>query len=81
MTLRNPPETVTKAIKKRAVEKGLSINKAVISLLEDIAEKDDTKRNVYHDLDHLAGRWSKDEAEKIEKAVKEQRSIDKDLWK
>jgi hypothetical protein len=35
----------------------------------------------YHDLDHLAGTWSKEEAEAFEKLIAEQRTIDPELWK
>jgi hypothetical protein len=35
----------------------------------------------YHDLDHLAVTWTKDEAAAFDKLITEQRTIDPELWK
>jgi hypothetical protein len=35
----------------------------------------------YHDLDHLVGTWTKEEADEFDKIVKSFRTIDPDLWK
>jgi len=35
----------------------------------------------YHDLDHLAGLWAKEEAAEFDKALDAQRKIDEGLWK
>jgi len=35
----------------------------------------------YHDLDHLVGTWTKQEAAAFDKIVKSFRTIDPDLWK
>ena len=34
----------------------------------------------HHDLDHLAGTWSPEEAREFEAALTEQRQIDPELW-
>ncbi len=83
ITLRNLPPEVAKAIQKRAKEQRTSVNKAVIGLLEESvgARPTATKQVRYHDLDHLAGTWSKEEAEAFEKLIAEQRTIDPELWK
>jgi len=36
---------------------------------------------VYHDLDHLAGKWSKAEAEGFNRNLQFQRKIEVGLWK
>ena len=33
-----------------------------------------------HDLDHLAGTWSQEEADEFDAALAEQRRIDPELW-
>ncbi len=60
-----------------------SVNKAVISLLEEsLGKKPQKKEQVrYHDLDHLAGSWTKEEAEAFDKITQSFRTIDPDLWK
>ncbi|MEK6525494.1 MAG: hypothetical protein AABZ22_01335 [Nitrospirota bacterium] len=83
ITLRNLPPEVAKTVQQRAKQKKTSVNKAVIELLEEsVGDKVKKKEKVrYHDLDHLAGTWSKEEAEAFEKLIAEQRTIDPELWK
>jgi hypothetical protein len=35
----------------------------------------------YHDLDELAGSWSKQEADAFDQALGKQRTIDPEMWK
>ena len=60
----------------------MSINKVVISLLEERTGKDEKKKHkkIHHDLDHLAGKWSTDEYRGFSKTLHLQRGIDKELW-
>lgn len=79
LTLRNLPPDVAQAIREEAEKKGLSLNKAVIGLLEKNIGLSG-KKKIYHDLDELSGSWSVDEAKKFEKTLNTQRAIDTDLW-
>lgn len=84
ITLRNLPPELAKIVRKKAEEKGTSINKAVISLLEEgtvTPRMKQEKKTLYHDLDALAGSWTKEEALEFEKALAVQRTIEPDLWK
>ena len=82
ITLRNLPPEVSKAIQQRAKRNKTSVNRAVIGLLEESLGKKQQKKDKvrYHDLDHLAGSWTKKEAEECEKFIAEQRTIDPGLW-
>jgi TRAP-type C4-dicarboxylate transport system substrate-binding protein len=80
VTLRNLPPHIAKIIRKRADEAGASLNKAVIRLLEEAVGTKEKKGTLHHDLDMLAGSWTKQEAASFEKALDQQRAIDKDLW-
>jgi TRAP-type C4-dicarboxylate transport system substrate-binding protein len=81
VTLRNLPPHLARIIRKRADETGASVNKAVIRLLEEsLGPKEKKGTTLYHDLDTLAGSWTKQEAASFEKALGQQRAIDKDLW-
>jgi len=81
ITLRNLPPEVARLVQRRAREKRTSINKAIIELLE---ERSGTARKgsraLYDDLDHLAGSWTREEAAAFEQVLKEQRTIDPDVW-
>jgi hypothetical protein len=83
ITLRNLPPDVTRAIQQRAKQNKTSVNKAVIGLLEEsLGKKPGKKEKVrYHDLDHLIGTWTKEEADAFDKLIAEQRTIDPELWK
>lgn len=83
VTLRNLPPELARIIRRKASEHGTSLNKTVISLLEDSVgirrKKEDTP--LHDDLDPLAGSWTKEEAAAFERVLARQRAIDSDLWK
>ncbi len=84
ITVRGVPDEIGRKIKKEADRKGLSLNKAFISLLENAAgtkSRGKKRRDLCHDLDHLSGIWAKEEAETFKKSLGFQRRIDEDLWK
>ena len=84
ITLRGIPVDIERMMKREAERKGLSLNKAFISLLEraiGTKEKVQKRKSLHHDLDHLCGIWTKREAEEFIKTVQFQRTIDEDLWK
>lgn len=83
VTLRNLPPDLANAIRRRAKEQGSSLNKAVIGLLQESLGKGARKSapTVYHDLDALAGSWSRDEAARFEASLRDQRAIDPDVWR
>lgn len=84
ITIRSIPDEVKRTVRKEAEKKGVSLNKAVISLLEravGTGAPEKKKRALYHDLDHLAGLWSREEAASFDKALKAQRKVDAELWK
>ena len=84
LTVRNLPPEVVRIIRRKASEKRTSANKAVISLLEErvgIRGKEKGQAPVYHDLDALAGSWTKEEAAAFDKALRRQRGIDPGDWK
>lgn len=84
ITIRSIPDKVKKTIRKEAEQKGVSLNKAIISLLERAVgtkAPEKKKRVLYHDPDHLAGLWSREEASEFDKSLKAQRKVDAELWK
>lgn len=82
VTLRNLPPKVAQTIRQRARDKRVSVNKAVIGLLEEQVGVEGKKpAPQYHDLDTLAGSWTKAEAAEFDKALAKQRTIDPALWK
>ncbi len=83
VTLRNLPPELARIIHRKATENRTSINRAVIGLLEEGAgiRKKKGVEAPHHDLDALAGSWTKNEAAAFERALKRQGVIDPELWK
>ena len=82
ITVRNLPQAVAKAVKEKARKEKLSLNKAILRLLEEATGANKGKQTVVHDdLDHLAGTWSAAEYRQFVDALRKQRQIDPKLWK
>ncbi len=81
--MRNLPPGLARIIRRKAQAKGTSLTKVVVDLLEEGAGIRGKKRGsaAHHDLDDLAGSWSKDEAAAFHKALAWQRAIDSDPWR
>lgn len=86
ITVRNLPPDVAELVRRKAAEEDLSLNKTVIRLLKERIElangpsRGKEKPTLHHDLDHLAGTWTDDEADEFDARVQEQRGIDAGLW-
>lgn len=81
ITLRNLPKEVAGAVSRKARKEGISLAKAVIRLLEEAAGIRRKTEVLHHDLDSLAGSWTPAQAATFEKALREQRKVDPELWK
>ena len=80
ITLRNLPEPVARAVRERAETYHVSLNKAVIGLLEEATGSGAAPARRYGDLDHLFGALSAEGAEAIERSVAEGRTIQPEEW-
>jgi hypothetical protein len=83
ITVRNLPPEVARRIKQKAKKERISLNRAVISLLENATgiRSADSKDVLHHDLDELAGCWSEDEYQEFLETLHEQRQIEPEVWK
>lgn len=79
ITVRNLPPAVARAVRERARSRRISLNKAVVSLLEEATGAGASA--LHHDLDHLAGTWSEAEYRRIVESSKEQRTTDPEMWR
>ncbi len=82
ITLRGVPPELERLILRRSAESGESLNRVVITLLEQGAGLRRKPRPVlHHDLDRLAGTWSAEEAAELDRDLAEQRRVEAELWK
>ena len=76
-TIRNIPPDLDKALKARAKRLGKSVNQVALEALANVVEHPVKRRS----LRDMPGAWSKSEAERFDRFLKEHRSIDAELWK
>ena len=81
ITLRNVPPDVARRIERLARAEGISLNKAAIRLLREPAVGKGRQGPPYDDLDALSGTWSAKEADAFDAALREQRKIDRKMWR
>lgn len=73
ITLRNIPGELRDAIERRAKQVGLSLNKTVLRMLDELLGPARSQPVRYHDLDHLAGTWSAEDGQDFDQALAELR--------
>ena len=77
-TIRKLPVRLDEAIRKRAKEEGKSLNTvAVEALMEAFGLRGSAAS--HRDVGSLAGSWVEDPA--VDEALREQRSIDDEMWR
>jgi len=83
MSVRGLDPELEEKLKQVAREKGKSVNQVVIEAMKKqfglVKERKFTK--IYHDLDHLFGRWSQEEFDHIQEKIESGRKIDEELWR
>jgi len=79
MTLRRIPDSLEKALRNRAKESGLSLNKVSIELLEQ-ALGVDSRKNKKRDLSEFSGMWTQDDLKEFEQNTQGFNSIDPEIW-
>lgn len=84
-TVRGLSGETERRLAREAKEKGVSLNRAIVSLIEKEAGVGSGKlragKHSYKDLDHLFGIWTKDDAGEFGKNLELQRKVDEGLWK
>jgi hypothetical protein len=83
ITVRNLPPELARLIRQKAKQEGISLNRAVIRLLEEATGLGrQGRKEVFHDdLDALAGSWTKEDADEFDAFLREHRTIDSEMWK
>jgi hypothetical protein len=76
-TLRGIPTEVDQALRKKARERRVSLNRLLVDELITASGASTTRR--YRSLKQVAGRWKEDP--EFDKALEAQRQIDWSLWR
>jgi len=82
ITVRRIEPSLAKKLKQVANKEGKSVNQLVIETIKQYLGMKKEKRFtvVYHDMDHLFGRWSEEEFEQIQGKIDSERKVEKELW-
>ena len=83
MTIRGLEPILIDKMKKLAKRQNQSLNQFVVeTLMLHMGMKKEKKFTAeYQDLDHLFGRWSEKEFNRIQARIDSERKIDKELWR
>jgi len=74
--------SVANKLKNEAKTEGKSVNQFVKDIIKEHLGIGVKKKYtaIHHDLDHLFGRWSEEDFQKIQEKIKRERTIDNELW-
>jgi hypothetical protein len=78
-TVRNISFKADRALRQKAAERKTSLNEVLRQALLREAGVDGLEKAVFHDLDHLAGKWVDDPV--FDEAINALDQIDESLWK
>jgi len=79
MTLRGIDPALRSALEAQAAKLGMSLNAVILQVLRSSLGLARAVE-ISHDLDALAGAWSRDEAQEFAAAIREFEEIDPSLW-
>jgi len=82
ITVRRLEPSLAKKLKQVANKEGKSVNQLVIDTIKQYLGMKKEKRYtvVYHDMDHIFGKWSEEEFEQIQGKIDSERKVEKELW-
>lgn len=81
LTIRGLDDETTRALKRTAEQKGLSVNGLVVHIIRESLGIEKAGKRSFTDLDHLAGTWSEKEYREFERNTSSFEAIETRLWK
>lgn len=81
ITVRNIPLGLARKLRQLADERGVSLGKLVVQLLEEATGLKKQKKARSSNLDKYFGVWTEEEYQEFEASLAEQRRIDPEVWK
>lgn len=81
INLRGLDKSLMARLKAESKQRGVSMNTLILQFIrQGLGLTYERKATVYHDLDKLAGTWSKKDEEEFNKAIVDFEKIDPELW-
>ncbi len=81
-TIRNVESSVSARLKQEAKDQGKSVNQFIFDMIEQNPgfKKKKKYTNNHNDLDHLFGKWSDEDHNRIQGGINPDRKNAKELW-
>ena len=83
LTVRGFDPELAEHIRRLAQRDGISLNRAVLRLLRrgaGLADEQGAIDTVGSSLDHFIGSWTREQADEMDRALKDFESIDESMW-
>jgi hypothetical protein len=82
LTIRGIDDPLAEKLKKTAKDEEKSVNQLVLDSIRERLGEGAGKRftAIFHDMDHLFGKWTQEEFDAIQGKIDAERKIDKELW-
>jgi len=82
ITVRGLEPSLAEKLKEKANKENKSVNQLVIETIKQYLGVKKEKRFsiVYHDMDHMFGKWSDEEFRQIQGRIDSERTIEEELW-
>ena len=82
VTVRGLDNDLAEKLRQEAEREGKSLNQFMLDTLKQRLGLKKQKKftAVYHDMDHLFGRWSEKEFRQIQERINSERKIEEELW-
>jgi hypothetical protein len=82
MTIRGIDANMAEKLQDLAKKQGKSINQVILETIQKSLglDKEQKYTRIYDDLDHLFGKWTQEEFERIQGEIDSHRNIDEELW-
>lgn len=82
MTVRGLEDSVVQTLKEKAKQGGTSVNSVLVEIIkEQLGLKKKPRTVIHHDLDKLAGTWSKKDYMEFQKNTADFEKVDEEMWK
>jgi hypothetical protein len=77
ITVRGIDASLAEKLKQTAKKEGKSVNQLVLDSIRDHLEENERKKftRIYHDMDHLFGKWTQAEFETIQGKIDSERKV------
>lgn len=73
-------ESIIQQVEQKAKQQNIGLNELLLHLVRTGLQILQVQQPIYHDLDELAGTWSKDDERIFEQATSDFGQIDEALW-